>query len=125
MDRAYFSLDFQAVTGLLGWRSRLPIDVDIAALLPHDAAKATGPLPMSTCRTALEEMLSRPVDLVNLRIVSTVFQFQIIYGERIYCADAYAADEFEMLTMSFYQKLNEERAEILAAFKETGRAYSV
>lgn len=33
--------------------------------------------------------------------------------------------EFEMLTLSLYQKLNEERKEILAAFRETGRAYFV
>jgi hypothetical protein len=30
-----------------------------------------------------------------------------------------------MLVLSFYQKLNEERREILAAFAETGRAYPV
>jgi hypothetical protein len=30
-----------------------------------------------------------------------------------------------MLTLSYYQKLNEERREILAAFAESGRAYDV
>ncbi|MCZ7670644.1 MAG: hypothetical protein M5U34_27580 [Chloroflexi bacterium] len=44
---------------------------------------------------------------------------------RIFCADEYAADEFEMLTLSYYQKLNEERREILAEFARTGRAYPV
>lgn len=105
--------------------ARAGSDADIAVLLPHGEAKAAGHLAMSPCRFDLEERLGKPVDLVNLRQVSTVFQFQIIYGERILCADAYAMDEFEMLTMSFYQKLNEERAEILAEFERTGRAYSV
>ena len=44
---------------------------------------------------------------------------------RIFCADAYAADEFEMMTLSFYAKLGDERREILEQFRETGRAYSV
>jgi len=32
---------------------------------------------------------------------------------------------FEMLTLSFYQKLNEERRDILEQFYQTGRAYDV
>ena len=80
---------------------------------------------MSRCRFDLQEALSREVDLLNARQVSTVFQKEIIGGARIYCADRYAADEFEMLVISYYQKLNEERREILAAFYRTGRAYAV
>jgi hypothetical protein len=33
--------------------------------------------------------------------------------------------EFEALTLSLYQKLNDERRDILAAFHATGRAYDV
>ncbi len=40
-------------------------------------------------------------------------------------ADGDAAVEFEMLTLSFYQKLNEQRIAILESFEETGRAYDV
>ena len=40
-------------------------------------------------------------------------------------ADNDAVAEFEMLTLSYYQKLNEERQAILEAFHETGRAYAV
>ncbi len=66
------------------------------------------------------------MDLVNLRQVSTVFQKEIVMAERrIYCADQYAADEFEMLTISFYQKLNEERAGILAEGLRSGSFYQV
>ncbi|MGB3218855.1 MAG: hypothetical protein WBD79_15760, partial [Anaerolineae bacterium] len=65
------------------------------------------------------------VDLVNGREVSTVFQKEIIRsGRRIYTADDNAVAEFEMLTLSYYQKLNEERAAILQVFRETGKAYA-
>lgn len=100
-------------------------DVDIALLLPHDRAKEMGNLHMSPCRVALTEMLRRPVDLINARMVSTVLQKELIYGQRLYYSDVNAMDEFEMLTLSFYQKLNEERADILEAFAKTGRAYPV
>ena len=36
--------------------------------------------------------------------------------QRIYCQDEYAADEFEMLVYSKYQKLEEERKEIVEPF---------
>jgi uncharacterized protein len=101
-------------------------DVDIAVLLPHDKAKCADALAMHHTRIAMELALHRDVDLINLRQVSTVFQKEIIMADRrIYCADAYAADEFEMLTISYYQKLNEERAEILAEGLRSGRFYDI
>lgn len=63
---------------------------------------------------------------MNARGVSTVLQKEIIMAERrIFCADRYATDEFEMLVLSFYQKLNEERAEIVAEGLRSGRFYGV
>jgi predicted nucleotidyltransferase len=101
-------------------------DVDVALLLPPEKAKLEGPLAMSKLCFKLEKLLRKEVDLLNLRQVSTVFRKEIIMADRrIYCADEYAADEFEMLTISFYQKLNEERAGILEEFHRTGRAYNV
>jgi predicted nucleotidyltransferase len=100
-------------------------DVDIALLLTPEQAKAEQNLLLSQCRFDLEDALSKQVDLLNARQVSTVFQKEIIGGVRIYCADPYAADEFEMLVISYYQKLNQERREILDAFDRTGRAYAV
>ncbi|MCC7430704.1 nucleotidyltransferase domain-containing protein [bacterium] len=59
-------------------------------------------------------LLGSDVVLVDLKSVSTVFQFQIVSkGERIFCSDKYFCDTFDCLTCSFYQKLNEERREIL------------
>jgi predicted nucleotidyltransferase len=101
-------------------------DIDIALLLPVIKAKEEKNLFLSQCCFKLEDALHKEVDLVNLRHVSTVFQKEIIgSGSLIYCADRYAVDEFEMLVISYYQKLNEERKEILESFLKTGRAYAV
>lgn len=101
-------------------------DVDIAILLPPEQARRQPQLMLTPCHYALADGLGKPVDLLNAREVSTVFQKEIIKsGCRLYCADDYAVAEFEMLTLSYYQKLNEERKAILEAFQETGRAYAV
>ena len=97
-------------------------DVDIALLLPPAEAKKERTLVMSECSLALARALNKEVDLLNARTVSTVFQNEIISkGRLLYCADRYAVDEFEMLTMSYYQKLNEERADIIASALADGR----
>lgn len=89
-------------------------DVDIAVLLPHLESKEISSFAMSKVLNEIEITLNKDVDLLNLRAVSTVFQIQITNkGQLIFCADKYAKDEFEMLVLSFYQKLNEERKEIL------------
>jgi predicted nucleotidyltransferase len=101
-------------------------DVDIAVLLPPVEAKRTGLMVMDEARVALERMFHKDVDLINLRLVSTVFQKEIVFtGRRIYCADVYAAAEFEMLVLSFYQRLKEQTREILDEFRKTKRAYPV
>ena len=100
-------------------------DIDIALLLPPQQAKHPKHLALTPCHLALLECLPHSVDLLNARQVSSVMQIEIIQGKLIYCANEYAVDEFEMLTISYYQKLNEERREILEAFWLTGRAYDV
>lgn len=101
-------------------------DVDVAVLLPVREARVAGDLRLSDTALALSRHARRDVDLVNLRLVSTVFQNQIIHtGRLIYSGDEPARREFEMLTLSFYMKLNEERADILRQFRETRRAYDV
>ena len=97
-------------------------DADIAVLLPPLQAKQVGSLVMSPLCADLASLLKRDVDLINLRLVDTVFQKEIVFADRrIYCGDEYAADEFEMLTLSYYQRLNEERAEIINDALATGR----
>jgi predicted nucleotidyltransferase len=101
-------------------------DVDIALLLPPEEAIKERSFAMSECSLALASALNKDVDLLNARTVSTVFQNEIISkGKLLYCADRYAVDEFEMLTLSYYQKLNEERADIIASALADGRFINV
>lgn len=101
-------------------------DVDIAVLLPHEKSSKAGSLLMSDLRFELERLLRKGVDLINLRQVPTVLQKEVVMDDRRICqSDEYAADEFEMLTFSYYQKLNEERREILEGILADGRIYKV
>ncbi len=100
-------------------------DVDVALLFSPAEAVKTGSLLMSDLWLELEKLLKKNVDLINLRLVNTVFQKEIISADRrIYCADEYAVDEFEMLVLSYYQKLNEERADILKEALKSGRFHN-
>lgn len=101
-------------------------DVDMALLLPHDIAKETRSLSMHPLHSDLQQLFERELDLINLRQVNTVLKYEIITTARVLSIDdEYAQQEFEMLTMSFYQKLNEERAGILEEAEKTGRFYDV
>lgn len=101
-------------------------DVDIAVLLPPEDAHRKPHLMLTPCHYALEDALGKSVDLLNARRISTVFQKEIVQnGRRLYSSDDNAVAEFEMLTLSLYQKLNEERKAIIDSFEETGRAYAV
>ena len=92
-------------------------DVAIAILLPPDEARRQTHVMLTPCHYALADALGKPVDLLNARDVSTVFQNEIIEsGRRNYCADENAAAEFEMIPLSYYQRLNEQRREILKFF---------
>jgi predicted nucleotidyltransferase len=111
-------------SGAIG-QERPDSDLDIALLLPHELAKREKNLILSDCRFALEKALHREVDLLNVRQVSTVMQKEIISGRLVYAPDRQVANEFEMLVLSYYQKLNEERRDILESFRRTRRAYAV
>ncbi len=102
-------------------------DLDIAVLLPNATARdidysTWGHLSVEVASAAKVDR----IDLVNLRTAPVILRKEIIAADRrIYCADENAADEFEMLTISFYQKLNEERREIVQSGLKTGRFYHV
>lgn len=101
-------------------------DIDIAILLPPVEAKQSPFLAMTSCARELSSALGKEVDLLNARTVSTVFQKEIVTkGQLLYCGDQFAVDEFEMLTISYYQKLNEERREIIETALTDGRFYKV
>ena len=101
-------------------------DVDIALLLPPIEAKQERYLAMSECALDLARNLGKEVDLLNARTVSTVFRKEIVSkGRLLYSTNRYAIDEFEMLTLSYYQKLNEERAGIIDSALADGRFYNI
>ena len=102
-------------------------DLDLALLFrpPLDRQESKN-LFMHPLHAQLQELTCRNVDLVNLRQMPTVLQKEIVMlGRRIYSADEVVADEFDLGVLSRYQKLNQERAEILQQFETTGRAYDV
>lgn len=75
--------------------------------------------------SALSNIVSKEVDLVDLREASTVFCFQVIMnGRKIFGKNNPSVDFFEMTTMSMYQRLNEERKGILEQVHRTGKIYS-
>ena len=99
-------------------------DVDVAIVLPGASARTAGSLALSELRFTLEEALGRTVDLVNARAAPIVLQKEIIAtGTPIYAADPPALQRYEMIVLSLYGKLNEERRDILKEFASTGRAY--
>ncbi|MFZ2209326.1 MAG: nucleotidyltransferase domain-containing protein [Porticoccaceae bacterium] len=100
---------------------RTDSDLDIALLLPPDSARRAGTLALGDLHLALEAALSRDVDLINLRLAPAVLQAQIVVtGTRMFCTDALLADEFELLALALYQKLNQERAGIVAEGLRSG-----
>ncbi len=100
-------------------------DLDVAILLPPKQAKGTGSLLFSELHQMLQVAFKRDVDLINLRLAPTVLQKEIIMsGRRLLQAPGTIADEFEMLVLSLYQKLNEERAAILNEGLRSGKFYN-
>jgi len=61
----------------------------------------------------LASKLNIEVDLIDLKKASTVFKAQIIQGKLLYAEDKKQQQEFEMLTLKKYARLNEERKEII------------
>ncbi len=123
-------LDTQAIYLYGTWGTedqRRDSDLDIAVLLPPAAARAVDH--SAWLRLSAEVAQAAKVeyaDLINLRTAPVILRKEIIAANRrIDCADEYAADEFEMLTLSYYQKLNEERQGIVESGLSTGRFYDV
>jgi uncharacterized protein len=97
-------------------------DLDLSLLLTPEEARREKSLAYSICKDELESIVERSVDLINLREANAVFQNEIITeGKLIYCSNPAETDTFEMLVLSAYQKLNEERAAILNDILISGR----
>jgi predicted nucleotidyltransferase len=101
-------------------------DLDLAVLLPMEIARTANLSYFSPLHDQLVELTQVAVDCINLRLVSTVFQYEIIgSGIRIYCRQFESCTAYEALVLSLYQKLNEERADIIRAIYATGRVLAI
>ena len=92
-------------------------DIDLAILLPPSTGNRSN---FEACRVAVEEITGRYVDLIDLGHADAVFRFEIVLTGRLLTPVTNDVCAFEMLTMSLYQKLNEERAGILSDIMEKG-----
>ncbi len=98
-------------------------DVDVAFFTLHDDVIA--PLRVYDAQKELEVFLHKDVDLVHLQSASTVFQFQVITtGIHLYVRNPSFLLQQETLVFSMYQRLNEERKEILNDIVSSGKIYS-
>lgn len=61
----------------------------------------------------LASKLDIDIDLVDLAEASTVFKTQIIQGKLLFAKNKQQKQQFELLTLKNYARLNEERKEII------------
>ena len=92
-------------------------DVDVAVLLPHDAAMRVDRWQWHLLAVSIAGAVgAEHADLVNLRRADTSLQAEILRTGRLTCSgDDDARLGFESLVLSMHQKLNAERAGIRAA----------
>lgn len=103
--------------------AHLESDLDLALLLPP-ALVLQSSLVVALSQD-MSELAGRDIDLILLREANTVLQNEIVTNGRVLLArDERAVAEFEMLSLSLWQKLNEERAEILSDIARTGSVLS-
>lgn len=101
--------------------ARSESDVDLAFL----ALRAVSPKAGLALREELSLLLSRDVDLIDLRVASTVLRMQVIStGQCLFSADDRKREQFETMVYSSYARLNEERREILNDIRARGRVYA-
>lgn len=90
-------------------------DVDIAFL----SNTSYDPMDIFLLGQEIATQVGREVDLVQLRDSSTVFQKEVIFkGDVLWQKSQFITDQFEMVVMKKYQRLNEERAGILEVIRE-------
>lgn len=72
----------------------------------------------------LAGLIKMGVDLVDLRVASTVFKMQIFgKGINIYVKDEHLFNKYEMTVYRMYADLNEKRREVLTEIHESGTIY--
>jgi uncharacterized protein len=97
-------------------------DWDIALLLPYKLESSK----IINLQARLSGLLSAEVDLINIRNINSILQKEIVMkGIRIYDDGTGESTRFEILAISLYQKLCEERRDIIDEGLKSGRFYHV
>lgn len=91
-------------------------DVDIAVLVPG----TVDPLLLWALSGELADIVSLPVDLVDLRSASTVMQYQIITKGRLLGSSGSAAGIYEAFVLNQKTELDMARAGLLRDIYEDG-----
>ena len=97
-------------------------DLDIAALIDGKVDERE----WWDLQESLSLLVGKKLDLIQLRTVSTVFQNEIFSkARRLYSVDDDLCSDYEALNLSLYQKLSEERAEIIEEIQKSKRVYDI
>lgn len=97
-------------------RSHPGSDIDLAILPEHPC----DPVEVFEAANRLAQRLGRHVDLVDLNRASTVMRKEVLRtGRLLQEADPARRMEFEMLSLSDYARLNEERQPVLKKLSTT------
>jgi len=95
-------------------------DVDVAYL----SDVGINPYQQFLLAERLAGLLKRDVHLLDLKKVSTVLQAQVVgKGKIILDQEPLRRQEYFILVLKKYARLNEEREPVLARIKERGRVY--
>lgn len=94
-------------------------DLDLSVLVAGYAA----PLQLWEQANQLTEILGCAVDLLDLRAASTVMQYQVLtQGRRLWASEP-AAGLFECFALSEKNRLDADRAGLIADIEKSGRVY--
>jgi uncharacterized protein len=98
-------------------------DVDIAFFTPFECEAES--VLIHQVKMQLEITLKKDVDFINLNQASTVLQFQITTtGTHLYVKDSSLVLQYETLVLSMYQRLQEERKDIIDEVISSGKVYA-
>ncbi|MBN1684817.1 MAG: nucleotidyltransferase domain-containing protein [Gammaproteobacteria bacterium] len=122
IKKSYPKVEAIYLFGSFGTKFETPAsDIDLAILLPS----ATNTVALWEKSQKIASKMRRDVDLIDLKQVSTVFQYQIINtGKRLYCPDTAKCDFFENNVFSEYLDFNQRRKPILEDIEQRGRILS-
>lgn len=104
-------------------RERQGSDLDVAVLLPPgDRLRLLDRLALAA---SLAEAAGTDVDLSVLDLGRGVVHAKevVTSGVRVYAREPKVVGEFEMLTLSRYARLNEDRAPVLEAYRATSQPH--